>query len=527
MLDSRSLIAAAGLAMSFPALAAPPIEFVALSNEMAPTGVNFGELRRSPRFSPTGMLTFPAQSALFRYEAGDGVSVLIPAHEPVAPGVGYSPDTETYVVDAAGRVLTLGGLFDADPGLTYGIAGDMILVAAEGELAPAPLDDRSVQSIDRPRMSSNGHIIFMMGTQGQSSSLWLSVQGQTPTLLASRDYGGSLPLPVDYVQPSGGDLAISAAGDIIWEASVLREGQTQNCVLHSDEDGTTELLCVGDLFEEGTRQCTQPFYPFHLNDSSVIALTMLSWPGGDLVSETRLMYGPASQFIPKENALTPARGIRVMTSNGMTYSGEMPLSDVSDVRQFDGFEEHVLVREGDPVGGMGDGSAIEGPIDVLTANARGDVVLASWVTRPDQSRVFTLMHYHPDFGVRRIVARGDVFEVRPGLTQSITDWDMLNNTGGVGGENSSLAEDGRLAFVTTFASGQTGIALSDLSATASCPADFAPPFGKVDFFDVQAYLQLFAAGDLAADLAPPPSGDGLLTFFDVLEFLNRFSAGCP
>ncbi len=56
-----------------------------------------------------------------------------------------------------------------------------------------------------------------------------------------------------------------------------------------------------------------------------------------------------------------------------------------------------------------------------------------------------------------------------------------------------------------------------------CPADFAEPFGELNFFDVSAYLGLFSAGDLAADL----NGDGALNFFDVSAFLGAYAAGCP
>lgn len=47
--------------------------------------------------------------------------------------------------------------------------------------------------------------------------------------------------------------------------------------------------------------------------------------------------------------------------------------------------------------------------------------------------------------------------------------------------------------------------------------------GEVDFFDVQQFLNAFAAQDPAADL----TNDGLFDFFDVQEFLNLFAAGCP
>ncbi|GAB4386349.1 MAG: hypothetical protein Kow0022_15050 [Phycisphaerales bacterium] len=54
-------------------------------------------------------------------------------------------------------------------------------------------------------------------------------------------------------------------------------------------------------------------------------------------------------------------------------------------------------------------------------------------------------------------------------------------------------------------------------------ADFAEPFGTLDFFDVQAFLQAFSAHNPAADL----NNDGIFDFFDVQAFLQAFSAGCP
>lgn len=53
-------------------------------------------------------------------------------------------------------------------------------------------------------------------------------------------------------------------------------------------------------------------------------------------------------------------------------------------------------------------------------------------------------------------------------------------------------------------------------------ADFAEPWGVLNFFDVQAYLNAFSAGAAAADL----NGDGALNFFDVQAFLAAFANGC-
>jgi FG-GAP repeat protein len=63
--------------------------------------------------------------------------------------------------------------------------------------------------------------------------------------------------------------------------------------------------------------------------------------------------------------------------------------------------------------------------------------------------------------------------------------------------------------------------LFEVSGT-SCQADLNND-GVLDFFDVQVFLNWYAAGDLRADLVD----DGMLDFFDVQAFLNMYAAGCP
>jgi choice-of-anchor B domain-containing protein len=54
-------------------------------------------------------------------------------------------------------------------------------------------------------------------------------------------------------------------------------------------------------------------------------------------------------------------------------------------------------------------------------------------------------------------------------------------------------------------------------------ADFAEPFGQLNFFDISAFLSAFSAGDSSADI----NGDGSLNFFDISDFLGVFGQGCP
>ncbi len=61
-------------------------------------------------------------------------------------------------------------------------------------------------------------------------------------------------------------------------------------------------------------------------------------------------------------------------------------------------------------------------------------------------------------------------------------------------------------------------------AIVSCGiADFAPPQGQLDFFDIAAFLTAFVNSDPAADL----NGDLNFDFFDISTFLTAFSEGCP
>lgn len=64
---------------------------------------------------------------------------------------------------------------------------------------------------------------------------------------------------------------------------------------------------------------------------------------------------------------------------------------------------------------------------------------------------------------------------------------------------------------------------ADALAGPCSVADLSLPFGVLDFFDVQQFLQLFAAHDSRADL----NHDSAHDFFDVQLFLQAFSAGCP
>ena len=58
----------------------------------------------------------------------------------------------------------------------------------------------------------------------------------------------------------------------------------------------------------------------------------------------------------------------------------------------------------------------------------------------------------------------------------------------------------------------------------SCPADFAAPYRRLDFFDLQSFLRAFSQQSAEADIAAP---FGVHDIADVQAFLTAYSKGCP
>ncbi len=60
-----------------------------------------------------------------------------------------------------------------------------------------------------------------------------------------------------------------------------------------------------------------------------------------------------------------------------------------------------------------------------------------------------------------------------------------------------------------------------IATSSPCPADFNVD-GIVDFFDYLDFISAFAANQPIADF----NGDSVLDFFDYLDFVDAFAAGC-
>lgn len=68
-----------------------------------------------------------------------------------------------------------------------------------------------------------------------------------------------------------------------------------------------------------------------------------------------------------------------------------------------------------------------------------------------------------------------------------------------------------------------GFEIFQLSDCSRCPPDLAEPTGRLDFFDVQAFLRLFAQQHRATNL----DVNAVWDYADVVLSLEEFSRGCP
>jgi len=94
-------------------------------------------------------------------------------------------------------------------------------------------------------------------------------------------------------------------------------------------------------------------------------------------------------------------------------------------------------------------------------------------------------------------------------------------------QTATVGADGQLGVHSGLPSGNLRSVLNGMQVIQlpdGCPADFAEPFGVLNFFDVSAYITAYLNEDPAADFAAP---FGSFNFFDVSAYIGVYLAGCP
>lgn len=165
---------------------------------------------------------------------------------------------------------------------------------------------------------------------------------------------------------------------------------------------------------------------------------------------------------------------------------------------------------------------------VQEVDAGTGAVVQQFTIAPEGVPYFYL--YYSDVDVLRasghlyVVSNGqDFIRVMSPSGQWVVDMDVSGL--GIDGMAGIAIDDGR---GEAWICGQNGVVyqvggLEPFQGGPCSPADFAQPFGVLNFFDVQAFLQAFSAHATSADM----NSDGVHNFFDMQTFLSLFSAGCP
>ncbi len=114
----------------------------------------------------------------------------------------------------------------------------------------------------------------------------------------------------------------------------------------------------------------------------------------------------------------------------------------------------------------------------------------------------------------------------PAGVEALPDGNLLVSSASTFGQGPGLfivAPDGTIQFTVDDTRNFGPLeCITLIDSPPQCTADFNGDT-VLDFFDVQAFLQAFAAQDPQADFVD----DGVFDFFDVQAFLSAFAAGCP
>ncbi|MFG0283256.1 MAG: choice-of-anchor tandem repeat NxxGxxAF-containing protein [Phycisphaerales bacterium JB039] len=195
-----------------------------------------------------------------------------------------------------------------------------------------------------------------------------------------------------------------------------------------------------------------------------------------------------------------------------------PENNTAIIGSADGDEFTVLVREGDAAPGAPAGAVFHSLSDPAINHA-GQIAFLAQLRGGglELDEKFGLYATDRQGQLHEIARTGTLFDVRGDGTdiREIRQIEWASDAARTG--HSQFAFDGSLAVLLTFEGWDSGIYIASVGCLADTDGD-----GELTFFDYLEFLNQFSALDPRADL----DVDRQFTFFDFLAYQNLFAAGC-
>jgi hypothetical protein len=556
----RLAVVIAGFAAS--AVAQTHVSVIAHSGMSAPgTLATFANSLGTPTIDDSGSVLFRAQltgngvtsSNDYGYWFGQAGSVQLQAREgDVAPGC---DDALFNVLGTPilshGRIAFTATL--TGPGVTAsnnqalfaGTPGNVGLVMRKGTQAPGLPAGCVYNQINDFAVNSNGDVAFrstltgtgVTATNDSAVSLFLGgvlligVREATPlpSISATAAVGelgtGNLTLNglgeiecVSTVTGAGagttqGLWRISASGVQIMGRSRLAAPGTPTGQTWLDFFSTTAMTATGRSAFTATLQGTG------VNTGNNVGLWVgspglvtLAVRGGDFAPGTSLSF-QAFGTTPHVNSLGEIAFAATLWGSGATSLNNCGVwaSQAGQVR--------LLGQAGQQVPGFASGVLFSAePATRVVMNDVGDVVMR-WRIIDGAATPSVLLKRDADGSWRTLLREGDTVQLGDSVTKTVaSNWfASAGHSSGDDGRGSVFNNSGTAASLISFVEG--GYAVVTLEG--SCAADFNAD-GVVDFFDYLDFVAAFSSGDMSADF----NSDEVIDFFDYLDFVAAFSVPC-
>ena len=566
-MQTRNTIALAGLALAASTSIAPAqaiLDTVLLSGQQVPSlapGVTFtqfgapsinaaGEVGAWCIFAGPGV-DFTNNIALVS-NAGGAVEVFarIGDHAPgTAAGVNFS-NTGNYRFSDSGMISAFSGVMG--PGITgsndFGhwlqVGSSLELLARESDAAPGVAGAVLESFLSQPAVNAAGQAAFACSVAGPGVifSTSRTLYYGTPGSLSLLARGGQIAPGTTSAYFGFSVPTLNSAGQAAFIGLLTGSGITaeNDEGLWAGTPGSVTLLARGGDIAPGVAPAMYDSfgYPWLTSDGILGLWSTLTGPGVNSTNNQGIWSGPSAtpSLVARTSYLAP--GVPgdgkfatldlpvVSTAGKVAFQGTLTGSGITSTDDSGIWTDvsgalALVAREGDPAPGT---DAAFAGFFRPQVSASGVVVFNAYLSGSgvNDNNIFGLWALGTDGDVHFVARTGTPIDVNssPLITDLRTPStiDTVFGASNFGGWNSSLNDDGQIAFRAELTDGGFAIFIAELNY---CDGDFNND-GFVDFTDLDNYVSAFDSGGTGADF----NGDGFVDFTDFDSFVAAFEAPC-